>query len=35
VVDRSLGDLPQVYNNLPGGVFYVDKTTGKWNMRPI
>jgi hypothetical protein len=24
-----------VYNNIPGGVFYVDKTTGKWNMRPI
>jgi hypothetical protein len=24
-----------VYNNLPGAVFYVDKSTGKWNMRPI
>jgi hypothetical protein len=24
-----------IYNNIPGGVFYVDKSTGKWNMRPI
>ncbi len=23
-----------MYNNIPGGVFYVDKSTGKWNMRP-
>ena len=24
-----------IYNNIPGGVFYVDKSTGKWAMRPI
>jgi hypothetical protein len=23
-----------MYNNIPGGVFYVDKSTGHWNMRP-
>jgi hypothetical protein len=23
-----------MYNNIPGAVFYVDKSTGKWAMRP-
>jgi hypothetical protein len=23
-----------MYNNIPGAVFYVDKSTGKWGMRP-
>ena len=24
-----------IYNNIPGGVFYLDKNSGKWAMRPI
>ena len=32
VASTNLG--ASMYNNIPGGVFYVDKSTGKWNMRP-
>jgi hypothetical protein len=23
-----------MYNNIPGAVFYLDKDSGKWEMRP-
>ena len=32
VMSSNIG--ASMYNNIPGAVFYVDKSTGKWAMRP-
>ena len=32
VVSANIG--ASMYNNIPGAFFYVDKTSGKWAMRP-
>lgn len=34
VTVSSANQLAGMYNNLPGGVFYKDKDSGKWAMRP-
>ena len=32
VMSTNIG--ASMYNNIPGAFFYVDKSTGKWAMRP-